>query len=145
MVLSLNPLYKVFNSAAHLVSRTPRFSPTSPSLVLHWLHLKYRVIFKICLIMFKVKNKISTVYLTNSIRVRNRSGLRSSSFNHNSVYRVKRSFFYSGLFFWNYLPSSLTLTKSLTLFRKGLKTHLFGKFVSERSCSPRKGRYKELY
>ena len=43
----LNPLYKVFNSAARLVSRTPRFSPTSPSLVLlHWLPLKYRMIFK---------------------------------------------------------------------------------------------------
>ena len=145
---SLNPLYKVFNSAARLVSRTPRFSPTSPSLVrLHWLPLKYRMKFKICLIMFKIKNKISPVYLTNSIRVPNRSGLRSSSFNHNSVYRVKhsfakRSFSYSGPFLWNSLPSSLTLTKSLTVFRKGLKTHLFGKFVSERFCSPRKKRYK---
>ena len=73
---SLNPLYKVFNSAARLVSRTHRFSPTSPSLVLlHWLPLKYKIIFKICLIMFKIKNKISPVYLTNSIRVPNRSGL----------------------------------------------------------------------
>jgi hypothetical protein len=147
---SLNPLYKVFNSAARLVSRTPRFSPTSPSLVrLHWLPLKYRMKFKICLIMFKIKNKISPVYLTNSIRVPNRSGLRSSSFNHNSVYRVKhsfakRSFSYSGPFLWNSLPSSLTLTKSLTVFRKGLKTHLFGKFVSERFCSARKRRYKKL-
>ena len=110
---SLNPLYKVFNSAARLVSRTPRFFPTSPSLVLlHWLPLKYRMIFKICLIMFKIKNKISPVYLINSIRVPNRSGLRSSSFNHISVYRVKhsfakRSFSYSSPFLWNSLPSSL--------------------------------------
>ena len=56
------------------------------------------------------------------------SGLRSSSFNHNSFYRVKhsfakRSFSYSGPFLWNSLPSSLTLTKSLTMFRKSLKTH----------------------
>ena len=67
--------------------------------------------------MFKIKNQISPVYLTNSIRVHNRSGLRSSSFNHNSVYRVKhsfakRSFSYSGPFLWNSLPSSLTLTKN---------------------------------
>ena len=89
----LHPLYKVFNSAARLVSRTLRFSPTSPSLVLlHWLPLKYRVMFKICLKMCKIKNKISPVYLNNSIRVPNRSGLRSSSFNHNSIYRVKHSF-----------------------------------------------------
>ena len=101
---SLNPLYKVFNSAACLVSRTPRFSPTSPSLVLlYWFSLKYRMIFKICLIMFKIKHKIFPVYLTDSIRFPNRSGLRTSSFNHNFVYRVKhsfakRSFSYSGPF-----------------------------------------------
>ena len=47
------------------------------------------VMFKIYLIMFKIKNKISPVHLTNSIRIPNRSGLRSSSFNHNFVYRVK--------------------------------------------------------
>ena len=103
---SLNPLYKVFNSAARLVSCTPRFSPTSPSLVLlHWLPPKYRMIFKICLIMFKIKNKISPVYLTNSSRIPNRSGLLSSSFNYNFVYRAKhsfakRSFSYYGLFFY---------------------------------------------
>ena len=113
-------------------------------------YLLPRGYFLVCLIMFKIKNKISPVYLTNSIRVPNRSGLRSSSFNHNSVYRVKhsfakRSFSYSGPFLWNSLPSSLTLTKSLTVFRKGLKTHLFGKFVSERFCSPRKRRYRKLY
>ena len=62
-----NPLYKVFNSAARLVSRTSKFSPTSPSLVLNWLPLKYKVIFKICLIMFEMKNKISPFYLTNSM------------------------------------------------------------------------------
>ena len=140
---SLNPLYKVC-----CTFRTPRFSPTSRSLVfLHWLLLKYRMIFKICLIMFKIKKNLE--YLTNSIRVPNRSGLRSLSFNHNSVYRVKhsyakRSFSYSGPFLWNSLPSSLILTKSLTLFQKGLKTHLFGKFFTKRFWSPRKRSYKKL-
>ena len=80
--------------------------------------------------MFKIKNKIYPVYLTNSIRVPNRSGLRSSSLNHNSVYRVKhsyakRSFSYSGPFLWNSLLSSLTFTESLTVFRKGPKNAFF--------------------
>ena len=61
------------------------------------------------------------------------------------LFSAKRSFSYSCPFFWNSLPSFLTLTKSLTVFRKGLKTHLFVKFVSDLFCSPRKGRYKKLY
>ena len=102
---SLNNLYIVFNSAAHLVSHTPRFSPTSLFLP-HLLPLKYRVIFKICL-MFKIKNKVSPVYLTNSIRIPIKSGQRSSFFNPNFVYRVKhffnkRFFSHSGLFLWNW-------------------------------------------
>ena len=133
---TLSPLTKVFNYAARLVSRAPRFSPVSPSLVLlHWLPLRSRIIFKICLLMFKIKNKISPIYLTDLIKAPNRSGLRSSSFNHNFVFRVshsfaKRSFSYSGPYLWNSLPSSLTITNSLTAFRKGLKTHLFGLSVS---------------
>ena len=99
--------------------------------------------------MFKIKNKISPDYLTNSIRVLNRSGLQSSPLNHNSVYHVKHSsakpsFSYSGPFLWKSLPSSLILIKSLMVFRKGLKAHLFGKFVSERFSSLRKGGYKKL-
>jgi len=66
--------------------------------------------------MFKIKNKIFPVYLTKSITVPNRSGLKSLFFNHSSVYRVKHSFAkcsfsYSGKFLWNSSPSSLTLTK----------------------------------
>jgi len=101
--------------------------------------------------MFKIKNKIFSINLTNLFRIPNRSGLRSSSFNHNFVYRVKHclakhSFSYPGPFLWNYLPSSLTLTKSLTVFRNSLKTHRFGmlSFPSAFARLVRKRRYRKL-
>ena len=64
--------------------------------------------------MFKIRNKISLVYSIHSIRIPNRSCLRSSSFNRKFVYCVKHSFakrfflilvhffeiFYPLLFFW---------------------------------------------
>ena len=135
---TLYPLSKAFNSAARLVSRTSYFSHISPSLVLlHWLPLKYRVIFKICVLMFKVKNCPSPSYLKSLIIKPRKSGLRSSSLHHSSIFTVKhsfakRSFSFSGPFLWNSLPHSLTNSTSLTLFRRGLKTHLFSKFMTER-------------
>ena len=135
---TLSPLTKAFNSAARLVSRTSRFSHISPSLVLlHWLPLRYRVIFKICVIMFKIHNCISPIYLLNLIKKPPKLGLRSSTHNRSFILPVehsfaKRSFSYSGPFLWNSLPSSLTTSESLAAFRHGLKTFLFRRFVAER-------------
>ena len=144
---TLSPLTKAFNSAARLVARSPKFSSISPFLILlHWLPLRYRVMFKICVIMFKIHNSISPIYLNNLIKKPLKLGLRSSSFNRSFRFSVKhsfakRSFSYSGPFLWNSLPSSLTATKSLMVFRRGLKAYLFKKFMAERFCSPRKRRY----
>ena len=79
--------------------------------------------------MFKIKNCSFPLYLINLIINPPRSGLRSSSRNHSSIFTVKhafakRSFSYSGPFLWNSLPPSLTV------FRRGLKTYLFGKFMT---------------
>mgnify|MGYP003535998733 FL=1 len=134
---TLYPLTKAFNSAARLVSRTSMFCRISPFLVkLHWLPLKYRIIFKICLLMFKIINTPSPSYLTNLISAPKRANLRSSS---NRIYLnpikhtfAKRSFSFCGPYLWSRLPSSLSTLGSLTAFRRDLKTHLFRCFVAER-------------
>jgi len=76
--------------------------------------------------MFKIHNSISSIYLNNLFKKPPKLGLRSSSFNRSFRFPVKhsfakRSFFYSGAFLWNSLLSSLTATKSLMVFRRGLK------------------------
>ena len=48
-------LVKAFNSAARLVSQTPKFSHISPSLVdVHWLPPHFCFSFKICTLMYKI-------------------------------------------------------------------------------------------
>ena len=48
-------LQRVLNAAAWLISRLPKYYHISPVLKdLHWLSIKYRVIFKITLLVFKV-------------------------------------------------------------------------------------------
>ena len=135
------------NSAARLVSRTSMFCRISPFLVkLHWLPLKYRIIFKICLLMFKIINTPSPSYLTNLISAPKRANLRSSS---NRIYLnpikhtfAKRSFSFCGPYLWSRLPSSLSTLGSLTAFRRDLKTHLFRCFVAERLWAKEKALYK---
>lgn len=134
---TLKPLYKVFNCAARLVSRTSYYSHISPSLIrLHWLPIKFRIIFKICVTMFKLKNLTSPDYLKLLVNLPARPNLRSSSSFHYQLPSVKhtfakRSFSFAGPYNWNLLPSYLTCCDSLLTFRKELKTFLFTKFIEE--------------
>ncbi|MCI4436824.1 MAG: hypothetical protein JHC33_08470 [Ignisphaera sp.] len=134
---TLKPLNKVFNCAVRLVSRTSYFSHISPSLInLHWLPIRYRIIFKLCTIMFKLKNLISPDYLKSLIKSPLRSNLRSSSSFHYQLPSInhifaKRSFSFAGPYSWNSLPPHLTCCNSLLSFRKELKTFLFKKFLDE--------------
>ena len=104
---TLSPLSKAFNSAARLVARSPKFSSISLFLILlHWLPLGYKVMFIICVIMFKIHNSISLIYLNNLINKPPKLGLRSSSFNRSFRFSVKhsfakRSFSYSSPFLCN--------------------------------------------
>ena len=63
---TLYPLTKAFNSAARLVSHTPKFSHISPSFVdLHWLPLHFRSSFKSCSLMYKISHSTSpSIFLT---------------------------------------------------------------------------------
>ena len=135
---TLKPLNKVFNFAVRLVSRSPQYTHITPSLILlHWLPIKYRIIFKVSLMMFKLKNNFSPTYLKKLIVQPYRRNLRSSSHNHYFIPSInhsfaKHSFTYAGPYIWNSLPSNLLCCNSLLTFRNGLKTFLFGKFIEER-------------
>lgn len=134
---TLKPLIKVFNYAARLVSRAPLYSHVTPLLhCLHWLPIKYRIIFKICTIMFKLKDNFAPVYLKCLVNRPHKPNLRSSTTNHYFIPSInhifaKRSFSYAGPFLWNNLPSDLTKCNSLYTFRRGLKTFLFNQFLGD--------------
>ena len=60
---TLKPLNKVFNFADRLVSRSLYYHITPYLILLHWLPIKYRIIFKTSVNMFKLKSCIYPEYL----------------------------------------------------------------------------------
>ena len=77
---TLYPLTKAFNSAARLVSHTPKFSHISPFLVdLHWLPLHFQSSFKICFLMYKIFYSTSSFYLSKLLIAPKRAELRFST------------------------------------------------------------------
>lgn len=75
----LDKLQRVQNIAARIIFFLPKFCHITPVLVwLHWLPIKSRIHFKICLITFKVLHGLSPSYLFYLISVKKtRYSLRS--------------------------------------------------------------------
>ena len=136
----LKRLQGVQNSLWRVVTRSSRYTHTTPNLEkLHWLPVKYRVLFKIGLITYKVLKYGQPVYLKDKLHpyTSSRNTRRSSpkykflqvpSFDskiHKSHKYLTKSFSHHAPAFWNSLPVHVRTSPSVTSFRKHLKTHLF--------------------
>ena len=127
-------LQRVQNSAARLIHKVSRTSPSSPLLInLHWLPVKYRIIFKILLITYKAIHSLAPQYIIELIKVKNSNrNLRSSDsilLEYPSFKSSKtlgdRSFSFAAPVEWNNLPPVIRNASSISIFKKLLKTHLF--------------------
>ena len=101
---------------------------------LHFLPVRFRIKFKIALLVFKCLNNLAPHYLINLLNVRNNNP-------HNL--RVDNDFFiletpppanlrntygalsYCGPSIWNSLPYTLRCLSDINLFKTRLKTHFF--------------------
>ena len=129
-------LQKVLNAAARVTCLIPKFAHITPVLrELHWLPVKFRVEFKIALLVFKTLNGLAPQYLSQLLVVKPRTGysLRSDSDTLLVIPNVTRktfgdrAFFHAGLTVWNALPSSLRNCSNIDSFKVQLKTYLFKK------------------
>ena len=80
----LRKLQSVQNTAARLITNTPRFSHITPVLSsLHWLPIKFRIQFKILLLTFKILNNQAPPYLKElvTLKVPTKYHLRSHTDN----------------------------------------------------------------
>ena len=116
------------NVAARVVTRSSKYSSIMPTLKkLHWLPVKYRIIFK-----------SSAAYLqgtANYLKTLLQSYTPSRSFRHETgpllimpkVCRKLgcRSFACAAPKLWDELPVNIRTTTSLVSYRSSLKTHLF--------------------
>ena len=128
----LTKLQRILNRLADVVTKSPPFTRSDPLLrSLHWLPLKHRVHFKICLLTYKALHEEQPVYprslLAISLPLRS---LRSNRGITLSIPRIKtctgaRAFSSCAPFLWNNLPLSVRSATSVGTFRRRLKTYLF--------------------
>ena len=128
-------LQRMQNIAARIVTRCDRRDHITPVLKsLHWLPVKYRIDFKILLLVYKCLNDLAPSYLMELIKPYHQdhySTRRNEQFclHKPPLFRLKsygeRSFTYAAPTEWNKLPVDIKCAPSVGIFKSKLKTHLF--------------------
>ena len=131
----LHRLDMVQRSAARVVLRIrhgDRQSMTAALKQLHWLPVKWRVEYKLLVLVFRALHDQTPAYLASLITpyVPNRA-LRSAGQalltvpRHNLERYGRRSFSCAGPTLWNALPEDIRMTVNINAFKAQLKTHYF--------------------
>ena len=130
----LSKLQRIQNSAARLVTLSRKHDHITPILYdLHWLPIKFRIMYKINLLTYKCLHGTAPIYLQELIHqyVPSRN-LRSSC--QSLLTSVKpstryghRSFCVATAELWNILPLHVKNSLTINQFKKSLKTYLFTK------------------
>ena len=130
----IHKLQLVQNNAAKLILRKKKYDSVTPLLKrLHWLPIKYRIMYKINLLTFKCMQNIAPSYLSElcvpyeparSLRSSNQCLLTERARRTNTA---DRAFSVAGPKLWNLLPDDVRVIEKLSLFKTKLKTHYFSK------------------
>ena len=131
----LHRLEMIQHSAARIImciKRHDRQSITAVLRRLHWLPVKWRINYKIVVLVFRALHGLAPAYLSTLITpYEPRHALRSTDSALLCVPRHKlerygrRSFSCAGPVLWNSLPEDMRLADSLNSFKSLLKTHYF--------------------
>ncbi len=124
----LEKLSCVQKSAARLITLTCKYEHITPAFIaLHWLPIKERCEFKILLLTYKCLIGLAPAYLEELLDRRPDCGSRRDIDNWLIVPKVNRITF-EGIAFkkgapelWNSIPSSLYKSKTVDIFKSGLK------------------------
>ena len=140
----IKKVQRVQNTAARLVYRLGKYDHITPALItLHWLPVKYRIEFKILLLVFKGLHNMAPSYikemLVPAITNERYPKRLKQRLNNSCLLKVpkvkttsgKRAFAVNGPTKWNELPSDLRLCDEIEVFKRKLKTHIFTRFVNE--------------
>ena len=145
---TLHPLQMILNSAARLVVNLPRFSHariTPICIKLHFLPVKARIEFKICLLVFKALKYGQPSYVSDLLKPYE----HASNFQLRSIGRLneprisgrtnsERCFEYHAPRLFNKLPNDVKMQLTVPAFKRKLKTHIFQKAydLSEKTINP---------
>jgi hypothetical protein len=130
-------LQRIMNRAVRLIFGLPRRCSITPYLIrLHWLPIKARIEYKVCLLTFKVLKYQEPMYLFELLSpyaTEANAVLRSQDDNlrltepiatHGRNF-VDRSFAFSAPRLYNALPYDIRNASTVESFKKKLKTHMF--------------------
>ena len=130
----MNRLQRVLNDAARVTCRLPCFAHVTTALFrLHWLPIKYCMVYQIALLTFKVFKGMAPSYLSDLLVVQTKSyySLRRNSQLLLKPLSTKSKTFGDRAFsaaipkVWNILPENIKNCEKLEQFKKSLKTFLF--------------------
>ena len=114
----ISRLQSIQNTAARVVTRTGKFDHITPVLKqLHWLPVRYRIVFKILLLVYKALNGTAPSYISELLKYHtSERKLRSSSQHLLATPKAR---------LWNSIPHELRSSSSIDIFKRHLKTYLF--------------------
>ena len=129
---SIEKLQRVQNAAARLICASGWFDHSSPLIVsLHWRPITHRITFKILLIVFKCKNDMGPLYLSDILTpYLSPYNTRLSDGDNLVIARTHnnwgdRCFAVASPKLWKDLPQTIKDHSSVKCFNKSMKTHLF--------------------
>ena len=132
---TLAPMQRVMNAAVRLVAGLYMHDQvTSAMRSLHWLPIKFRIRYKLCILMHAAVNNHSPEYINKLLvpvsTLPGRERLRSSTSRAFVVPVTKtqfsrRDFLVAGPAAWNELPTKLRCTTDIDHFKRALKADLF--------------------
>jgi hypothetical protein len=135
----INKLQRVQNSAARLIFQARKHDHVTPLLrSLHWLPVQARIEYKLSSLCYNFFTGHSPAYMSQLLSPYiPRRQLRSSSDSRslivpkiNTKTYGARTFSHAAAVQWNSLPHSIRYAKSLSAFKRSLKTYLFNKHLS---------------
>jgi len=129
----LAPLQRVQNAAARLVlDLKPRDHLTSAYYQLHWLPVRQRIEYKLCLLTHLAVTGKSPPYLASLLTTAKSRGSTSWSANRGDIFiprtrlrQGERAFAVAAPRLWNRLPTEIRCISNTEEFKQHLKTFLF--------------------
>ena len=127
-------LQRIQNSAARLVTRTRFHDHITPVLQkLHWLPVRYRIMYKILILTYKCIHGFAPLYLQELIQeckptrnLRSSSKLNLISATVSTLTYGHRSFYKASAELWNNLPMHVKSCRTVSLFKSSLNCTWYG-------------------
>jgi len=129
---TIRQLQLIQNAAARILSRTRKYEHITPVLrSLHWLPVRFRIDFKVLLLVYKSFNGLGPQYIADMLtEYKPNRSLRSLGSYQLEIPRVhskhgESAFSYYASRSWNQLPEEIRCAPTVVTFKSRLKTLLF--------------------